>query len=78
MDFAMVPSAKRNRELIADFTAQCWRLRKPEMMRIRGAATTHEAWLLGNRFDVFSVTDATRNRQRQLALIYLPLAFASS
>ena len=48
MDFAMMTAAERDRELIADFSAQSRGLCKPEMMRIGGTPAANQAWLLGD------------------------------
>jgi hypothetical protein len=51
MNFAVMPSAKGNRELITDLTARGRRLRKTEMMRIGGTPAANQAWLLGAHID---------------------------
>jgi hypothetical protein len=48
MHLAMMTTAERDRELIANFSAKSRRLRKTEMMRIGGTATANQARLLGN------------------------------
>ena len=48
MHLAMMPTAERDRELIADLTAESRRLCKTEMMRIGGTAAANQAWLLGD------------------------------
>lgn len=64
MDFAMMSAAQRDRELVADLAAKGRRLREPQMVSIGRTPTAHEAGLLGNRFDVLAVANATRRRYR--------------
>ena len=69
VDFTMVPSAKRNGELIADLTAKGRRLCKTEMMRIGGTPAANHAWLLGDGFHMLPVPNSTGHRQRQDRLV---------
>ena len=55
MHFAMMPTAERDRELIADLAAEGRRLCKTEMMRIGGPPAAHQAWLLGDSFHMLPV-----------------------
>jgi hypothetical protein len=48
MYFAMVAATEWHRELIADLSAECRRLCKSQMVRIRRPAATDETRLLGN------------------------------
>ena len=48
MHLAMMTTAERNCELIADFAAKRPRLRKTEMMRVGGMAAADQAWLVGD------------------------------
>ena len=57
MHLAVMPPAQRNRELVADLAAQRRCLGKAQMMGIGGAAAADQARLLGNRFDVVTVTN---------------------
>jgi hypothetical protein len=45
MYLAMMTTAERDRELIANFSAQSGWLCKPEMMRIGGTPAANEAWV---------------------------------
>ena len=65
MHLAMMTTAERNRELIANFSAQSWGLCKAEMVRIGGTATANQARLLGDRFHMLTVANSTGHRQRQ-------------
>ena len=69
MDLAMVASAEGHGELIADFTAERWYLRKPQMMRVCRASAADQAWLFGDGFDVLPIADPTRDRQGQNRLV---------
>src|SRR5262249_15125714 len=69
MNFAMMSSAKGNRELIADLTAKGRRLCKTEMMRISGTPAANQTWLLGDRFHMLPVPSSTGHRQRQDGLV---------
>jgi len=48
----MMAAAQRNGELIADLPPERPRLREPQVVGIRGLATTNQTRLLGNRFDI--------------------------
>jgi hypothetical protein len=48
MHFAMMPTAERYGELVADLATQCRRLGKSQMMRISRAPATDHAWLRGD------------------------------
>src|ERR1700726_1748531 len=69
MDLAGMAPAQRHGELIADLAAECWRLRKAQVMRIGGAAAADQAGMFGNRFDVLSIANAAWRRQRQDSFI---------
>jgi hypothetical protein len=69
MNFAVMSSAKGNRELIADLTAKGRRLCKTEMMRIGGTPAANQAWLLGDGLHMLPVSNSTGHRQRQDRLI---------
>ena len=57
MNLTMVSATERDRELVADLAAEGWCLRKAQVVGIGGAAAADEAWLLGYRFDVVTVTN---------------------
>src|SRR5262249_10601517 len=65
----MVPSAKRDRELIADLAAERTGLREPEMMGVRGLAAAQETRLLGDIAQMLPVAIAPRGRDREDALV---------
>ena len=69
MDLAMVSPAKRDGKLIAHLTAQRAALRKAQVMGIGGLAAADQTRLLGHVSNVLAVTNPTRFRQRQHALI---------
>ena len=69
MHLAVMSAAKRNRKLVADLAAECRYLRKPEVVDIGGTPATDQTGLLGNRFNVLPVANATRRRQGQYAFI---------
>ena len=49
MELAMMTTAERNGEFIADFQPQCARLRKTYMMRIARMASADQAGLRGDK-----------------------------
>ena len=53
----MMSAAERHGKLIAHLAAKRQILNKAQMMRIRGQAATNEAWLFGDKSDVFAVAD---------------------
>jgi hypothetical protein len=64
VDFSMMAATQWNCVLIANFAAECTRLRKPQMMGVRWPATADQTRLLGNQFNVIPVANAARCRQR--------------
>ena len=62
MHLAMMTAAERDREFIADFSAQSRGLCKTEVMGIGGAAAANQTRLLGDRFDVVPIANATWRR----------------
>ena len=68
----MMGAAERDRKLIADPTPQGARLHEPQVMRVRGAASAHEAGLRGNEFEVRAVAVAARFTQRERAFVDMP------
>ena len=69
MHLAMVSSAQGNGVLIADFASECPALGKSKVVGIRGSAAANQTRVLGNSFDVISVTNPAWLRQGQHALI---------
>ena len=65
MHLAMMTTTERDRELIANFSAQSRGLCKTEMMRVGGTATANQARLLGDRFHMLPVANSAGHRQRQ-------------
>src|SRR6516225_10164485 len=65
MHLAMMTTAERDRELIADLTAECRRLREPQMMGVCRATSANEAWLFGDGFHMLAVADPAQHGQRQ-------------
>ena len=64
MELAVMDPTNRDRELVANSTAQRPRLRKPEMMGIRGRTPAYEARLPGHEFQVVLVAHANRFPER--------------
>jgi hypothetical protein len=58
MEFAMMPAAQRNGELVADLAAERPALSEAQMMGVRRASPTDQTWLFSNIPDVVSVADA--------------------
>ena len=58
----MVPATEWDSELIADLTPKRRGLRKAEVVGVGRTTAAHQARLFGNRFDMFTVTNATRHR----------------
>jgi hypothetical protein len=63
MDLAVVRTAQRHRELIAHLATERSRLRKTQMMRIRGPPTANEAGLFYDMPDVVAIANATQFRK---------------
>ena len=57
MNLTVMSATERDGELVADLAAERRCLGKAQMMGIGGAAATDETRLLGNRFNVVTVTD---------------------
>ena len=62
MKLAMVTTAERNGEFIADFEPQCARLRKTYMMRVTGVASADQAGLGGDKAQMRFIATALRFR----------------
>jgi hypothetical protein len=58
MHLALVPSAQRHGELIADLAPECSGLGKAQMMRVRRAAAADKTRLFGDIADMLSIADA--------------------
>ena len=69
MHLAMVSTTQWDGELIADLAAKGPALGKSEVVGIRGSATANQTRVLGDSFDVVSVTNPTWFRKAQHALI---------
>ena len=59
MDLAVVSPAQRYGELVADLAPECLKLRKPQMMGVRGLTTADQTRLFGDEPDVVLVANAT-------------------
>src|SRR5262245_247198 len=69
MERTMMPTTERDREFIADLTAEGTGLREPEVVGVRGLAAAHETRLLGDIAQVLPVAIAPRHRDREDALV---------
>ena len=69
MHLTVMSAAQRNRKLVADLTAKCRYLRKPEVVGISGTPAADQTRLLGNRFNVLPVAKATWRRQCQYTFV---------
>ena len=69
MHLAVVSPAQRYGELVADLAAECLKLRKPKMMRVRGLTAADQARLFGDEPDMVLVANATRFGQGEGALV---------
>jgi hypothetical protein len=58
VEFAMVSSTQRHRELIADLATECPGLGEAQMMRVRRAATADKTRLPGDIADMLAIADA--------------------
>ncbi len=58
----MVSPTERDREFIAYLPSERWVLREAQMMSVRRSPTANQAGLIGDRFDVIPVPNATRFR----------------
>src|SRR5262245_11532674 len=67
----MMPTAERHSELIADFKTDRPRLSKAQMMRIGGLASTDQARLGSDKFQVRLVAQSFGLGDRKLALVDL-------
>jgi hypothetical protein len=58
MQLAVMEPANRDDELVAHAASECTRLCKREVMRIRGHAAAHKAWLPQHEFPVVLIAEA--------------------
>ena len=58
VQLAMVDTAYRDSELVADLEAYCTRLSKTQMVSVRRRAAAHQAWLGRYEFAVILVAQA--------------------
>src|SRR5258705_7326815 len=72
MHRTVMPSAERDRELIADLAAERAGLGKSEMVGVRGLAAANETGLMGDIAKVLPVSIAPRGRNREHALVDAP------
>ena len=64
MQFAMMQPADWDSELVAYPASQCTRLRKGEVVWIRGHPAAYKAWLPQNELPVFFIAQPKRFAQR--------------
>jgi hypothetical protein len=69
VNFAVVATAERHRELVAYLAPERGMLGKAEVMSVRRLAATEEAWLLGNESHMSLVAHPARLRNRESTLI---------
>ena len=62
MNFAVMPSAQGDRELITDLAAERAVLHKAQMVSIRRVPAADQALLLGNGFNMLPVANAAWRR----------------
>jgi len=68
VDFAMVSSAQRNSEFIANLASECSAWGKTKVAGIHGSSAADQPPILGDRFDMVPVNNPTRLWQHQSAL----------
>jgi hypothetical protein len=71
MDLPVMRTAERHGKLIAHLAPESLRLREAQMVRIRRAPTANQTRLLHNVSDMIAVSNATRFRECEDALINL-------
>ena len=69
VEFAMMPPAQRDGELIADLTSECASLRKAEVVGITRPPAADKTRLLSDMPDVLAIPHPARLRERQGALV---------
>jgi hypothetical protein len=60
MNFSMMPTTERHRELVAYLAAQRAALSKTQVMRVRRNSATDQAGLLRNKSDMLAVPNSAR------------------
>jgi hypothetical protein len=69
VDFAVVSSTQRDRELIADLPAKRAALGKSQVMSVRRESAANQAWVLGDRAYMVSVASPACLRQSQRGFV---------
>jgi len=65
VNLAMMSAAEWHSELVTGLSPQCATLREAKVVGIGGLSTANQARALGNEFDVISIANPARFRQRQ-------------
>jgi hypothetical protein len=60
MDLTVVTAAQRDGELVADLSTECPALRVSEVVGIRRTSPANKTRVLGDSFDVISITNPSR------------------
>ena len=60
MNFSMMPTTERHRELVTYLAAKCPALRKAQVMRIRRLAAANQTRLFGHMSDMLAVANPAR------------------
>ncbi len=60
MDLTVVTAAQRDGELVADLSTECPTLRVSEVVGIRRTSPANKTRVLGDSFDVISITNPSR------------------
>ena len=69
VEFAMMPPAQRDGELIADLAPKCTTLREAQVMRIARFSAADKTRLLSHMPDVLAIPHPARFREQQGALV---------
>ena len=69
MNFAVVATAERDGELVADLTPQGAWLRKPKMMGVRRPSSADQARAPSDIFNVLTIPNSPRFRERKRPLV---------
>jgi len=69
VEFAMMPPAQRDGELIADLAPKCTTLREAKVVGITGPPAAEETRLLSDMPDVLAIPHPARFREQQGALV---------
>ena len=70
MNFAMMSPAERDRELVADSSAEGSVLRKAQMMGVGGFTSADQTALLGNKTHMIAIANAPRRRMHQHGFVH--------